>query len=352
MKIAITADLHLTSRNQNQDRFGALENLLADLRSLDVKNLFIAGDLFDASQFNYSEFEQLCQLEENRQISITVIPGNHDASIANTQIVAENLEIITEPRVDSYGSRLILFLPYRHGRSMGEEIEPFASQLVDEDWLLLGHGDWSGGLRTPNPHEPGIYMPLTRKDIELYKPSRVLLGHIHIPMDLPPLHYPGSPCGLDITESGKRRYLIYDTDSNHIESRLLKTPVLYFDESFLILPVSDEADYLQKQINDRIDQWDLEPDEKDKAVIRIRVRGYSSNRALLRDVLDEAFEGYDFYKGQKPNLEEVSISDDVERQDIAEKVWKDIEDLNLKQDLDDPAPEDILIEALNIIYRS
>ena len=103
-------------------------------------------------------------------------------------------------------SRTVLFLPYRHGRSMGEEIEPFANQLVDEDWLLLSHGDWSGGLRKPNPHEPGIYMPLTRKDIELYKPSCIVLGHIHIPMDLPPIHYPGSPCGLDITESGKRRY--------------------------------------------------------------------------------------------------------------------------------------------------
>ncbi|MCH7720116.1 MAG: hypothetical protein IH988_03880 [Planctomycetes bacterium] len=50
-------------------------------------------------------------------------------------------------------------------------------------------------------------MPLTRADLETHNPSLTLLGHIHAPYDGPPIYYPGSPCPIDMSETGLRRFL-------------------------------------------------------------------------------------------------------------------------------------------------
>ena len=47
MKIAITADLHLTTKKEHPERFNALKEILEHLRRENVPPLIIAGDLFD-----------------------------------------------------------------------------------------------------------------------------------------------------------------------------------------------------------------------------------------------------------------------------------------------------------------
>jgi DNA repair exonuclease SbcCD nuclease subunit len=234
---------------------------------------------------------------------------------------------------------------------MGEEIARFSDQLPANEWVLVGHGDWSVGQRTPNPLEPGVYMPLTRKDIEVYGPARVFLGHIHAPMNESPVYYAGSPCGLDITETGRRRYLIYDTVTNQVESRTLETPVLYFDESFIILPVDDEIAYLLEQIEDRKKKWRLKPEEQTKTVLRVKVRGYSADKSAVRQALKEAFDGFSFYKGEEPDDSNISESSDRERQHVAEQVRASVEKLEWRTNAEDePDQHEILLEALHIIY--
>jgi DNA repair exonuclease SbcCD nuclease subunit len=350
MKLAITADLHLTTRFQNPERLKTLENLIVDMNTRGIETLVIAGDLFDASRQNYAEFEQVCRDAENQAVSIAVIPGNHDPAIDNQKVVANNLRIFSKPRIHRLDGRTFLFLPYRAGKTMGEEIEPLRDQLPVGEWVLVAHGDWAGGLRTPNPAEPGVYMPLTRRDIEVYQPARVFLGHIHIPMDAPPVHYVGSPCGLDITETGRRRCLLYDTETNQVETLPLTTPVLYFNEAFVVVPVADEAKYLREQIGSRRESWDLRPEEEEKTVVRVKVAGYSADKAALKSVLQEAFEGLRFYKSEGPNIDQVSLSDDLERHHIAKQVQANLETLDWSEGADEPSADEILLEALHIIY--
>jgi DNA repair exonuclease SbcCD nuclease subunit len=350
VKIAITADLHLTTRDLNPERYETLENLLLDLRSKGVETLIIAGDLFDASLQNYAEFERVCRHPENRVLSITIIPGNHDPGISSRDFSAGNLTIIDTPSLLDLDGRLFLLLPYQSGKTMGEEIEPFRDQLPPNEWVLIGHGDWTLGLRTPNPLEPGTYMPLTRKDIGNYKPAHVFLGHIHAPMEEGRVHYPGSPLGLDITETGRRKYLIYDTTTDTVETPVVKSPVLYFDESFIILPVEDEIAYLRQRIKDRIQNWALEPEEHSIAELRVKVRGYSADKSTVQKVIQEEFAGFSFYKGEEPDIDEVNISTDLERHYIAEKVMADLSDVSWSDSKDKPSNDDILVEALKIIY--
>ena len=47
VKIAITADNHLTTKTKNPERFKTLEYILKRCSELKVKLLIIAGDLFD-----------------------------------------------------------------------------------------------------------------------------------------------------------------------------------------------------------------------------------------------------------------------------------------------------------------
>jgi DNA repair exonuclease SbcCD nuclease subunit len=61
MRIAITADLHLTSRAKAPQRYAAFEDILAQAIEMHIETILIAGDVFDASLRDYSEFDALCQ---------------------------------------------------------------------------------------------------------------------------------------------------------------------------------------------------------------------------------------------------------------------------------------------------
>lgn len=351
MKIAISADLHLTTRDLNPERFETFERLLTGVSEAGAEALILAGDVFDTSRQNYAEFEQICRQPEFHNIDIYAIPGNHDPTIDNSKIIADNLTIITEPTMLPFGERPFLFLPYRAGKTMGEAIAGFEGDLTPGEWVLVGHGDWAGGLREPNPAEPGVYMPLGQKDIEVFKPVRVFLGHIHKPTDNPPLHYPGSPCGLDINETGRRRCLVYDTKADQVEVQPVEAPVLYYSASLIMLPVDDEVAYLRQQIADRLEAWGLSPQEKAKTQIRINVAGYSADKAALAEVLKEALADFSFYKGQEPDLDQVSIAEDPDRQVIAEAVRRSIEQLDWPEERGEPGGDEVMLQALHIIYK-
>lgn len=352
MRVALTADLHLTGRERHPQRFETLENILSRLKVEGIETLIIAGDLFDASRRDYSDFERLCAKEEFRDLQLLVIPGNHDPGINDRRIAAENVRVISEPTVQELEGRPFLFLPYEQGKTMGEALAQMAAELRADRWVLVAHGDWAQGLRLPNPSEPGVYMPLTRRDVELYNPARVFLGHIHKPMDAPPVHYVGSPCGLDITEQGRRRCLLYDTETNEVQVLEHETPLLYFDESFVILPVADEAAYLRQQIASRVRTWALRPEEKAKTQVRVNVVGYSADRGALSSILQEAFDGFRFYEEREPDIDGVLYSDDLERHYIAEQVKAELEQGHLPGGKDDPGSDEVLLEALRIIYGS
>ena len=233
---------------------------------------------------------------------------------------------------------------------MGEFIAARAKQLARNDWVLVGHGDWSHGVPEPNPREPGVYMPLTQIDIESYKPSLIFLGHIHRPTDKSQLYYPGSPCGLAINETGRRRFLIMDLESRTAQSRTVGTRFIYFNESLVILPVEDETEYVKDQLSAMIENWDLHPDEVPKARIQFKVRGYTSNKRALLRVIQERLASFTFYQDQGPDLSAVAVADDLNRAEIASRVSRRIRTLDWDTDCGQPDRDEILLEALHVIY--
>jgi DNA repair exonuclease SbcCD nuclease subunit len=245
-----------------------------------------------------------------------------------------------------------LFLPYKKNTNMGEVISSFRSELEPDRWVLIGHGDWIAGLREPNPLEPGIYMPLTRTDLISYKPNQVILGHIHKSLDEDNLHYPGSPCPLDINETGRRRFLIVDSETATVREQTVHSEIIYFNETFYIYPVPDETVYIRKKIASRITAWQLSDEERSKVRVRFRLQGYSSDVRELKATVEACFEGFQFYDSDGPDLSQVGLSDDLDKAEIARQMARWIRELKWSPGVHDPPKEQLLVEALRVIYEA
>jgi hypothetical protein len=277
------------------------------------------------------------------------LPGNHDANISSRSIIGNNIKIFEQPEIieDVYK---LLFIPYIPGKTMGEVIAQQTENLAPRNWVLFGHGDWSDGLRTINPTEPGIFMPLTRMDIDQYLPARAFLGHIHAQSDGTVI-YPGSPCGTDITETGKRRFLVFDSTTNTFESNIVDTDIIYYDCSIMVLPVEDEETYIKLRIAKIIDSWKVTDRDNPKILLRVRVKGYSTNKSLLDETLKREFQHIAYYKGNPPDTTGVNVAIDQNLIKIAEDVKEKVDTLELTLSPDEPDRDQILMHALRLIFE-
>ncbi|TET45728.1 hypothetical protein E3J62_06640 [candidate division TA06 bacterium] len=352
MKVAITGDIHLTEKGKHPERWKTLENILRQITQKGVNTLLIIGDLFDSDYQSYFEFDKLTS--QYPAIEFHIIPGNHDPAVSEKVLSGSNVRVYVQPEIVRFGDSgfPILLLPYKSDKTMGEEIATFNEQLQRGNWILAGHGDWFGSIRAPNPSEPGTYMPLSRKDVEDYGPALTLLAHIHKPLDdlSSHVHYVGSPCGLDITETGRRRYFILDTKTLELQTVPADSQVIYFSETIAVFPVENEKEYLEKQIQTIKDRWSVRPEERSKVWIRVKVRGYCSNIRELKKVLKREFGDFSFYDNEGADVSEVYASDNYELSEIGRRVCEKISQEDWTGSDEEPAVDDIIFHALETIY--
>jgi exonuclease SbcD len=348
MRIAITADIHLAVKGKYPERYSALENILEQVEAENIDTLIIAGDLFDKDFHNYSEFEKICK--KHSQIKLHIIPGNHDPGISVKSIVGSNIHIYTTPETIDIGTTTFLFIPYEKQTKMGEKIASKEEEIKGKDWILIGHGDYYGGVKELNPLEPGTYMPLSRNNVETFTPRAIFLGHIHKTINWGNVYYVGSPCGLDIGETGKRKFLVYDTEDGSVEYKFVATDVFYFTESFIVVPLDNEVSLLKQQIAERVESWNIDPSDYSKVIVRVEAIGYAMDRSAILSALGEGFDGFKYYKDEGPLIEKLSTSTDRQLSKIAERTMKLIDELKWDFGSDQPERELLKVAALNVIY--
>ena len=194
-------------------------------------------------------------------------------------------------------------------------------------------------------------MPLSGRDIQLHQPRKVFLGHIHARLDTDVVHYTGSPCGLDPTETGLRSFLIYDTASGRVARAPVETDVIYFQESLGVIPVPDEVAAIKDALAGRIAAWKLDDSQKEKVLLRVILQGYAASREGLQSAVMEVIEQHHLRLQEPPDLSKVKISNDVLRADIASAVQQRILELELPQGPDEVSRDELALAALNHIYK-
>ena len=90
MRVAVTADLHL--RESNPERLENLEVLIQQLLSREIHLLIIAGDLFDAADKSYAQFDSLAQRLPD--IRLLIVPGNHDPDLRRELFASDNIQVL------------------------------------------------------------------------------------------------------------------------------------------------------------------------------------------------------------------------------------------------------------------
>ncbi len=356
MKIAITADAHLRGRLETPERYVALENIFEQCQKEDVKKVLILGDLFDRDFNNYHDLDELCSVYE--ELQITMLPGNHDRGLKRKFFTARNIRVIEEPLLEKVNARLnFLFFPYEAETSLDEALATFAKKnRVEGRFVLFGHGDWLSGMRQPNAYEGGFYMPLSRRALEKFNPLRAFLGHIHqtdFGADrMTAVVYPGSPCGLDINETGRRRFLLYDTEDNRLESRYVDTQVLYFKETLLAMPVEDEISRLQGLIKKMVEGWELTGTDLQKVRLRLAVRGFTRDKKTLSQFVRQEIAGYGiaFYDPEGPDFSDLRITSDESETRLV--IFKSFQEKLKEVDLSrfHATSNEILEEAMQVIW--
>ncbi len=312
MTIAITADLHLTSRAEHPQRFDTLEDVLDQLLSAGVETLVIAGDLFDQNRRDVHEFEDLVRRPEYRALHMVILPGNHDAQLTQASFSLANLLVIEHPRLIwlEEGGLPFFFLPYKAGESAGARLVPFRSQLPPDGWFLVSHGDYTSGPAVPNPFEPGIYMPLTRADVASFQPVRVFLGHTHLPFQSERVISPGSPAAVDISETGRRGFWLVDPQRDVLDRQFIQRGPIYMKEDFLIIPSGDESSALREDILRRVLSWGFSVEERRRVNLQAVFNGCAADRSALRTAVLEALGDIRLYPDGEPDFSHVLYEDD------------------------------------------
>ena len=355
MKIAFTADVHLNTAHPERTR--ALANVLEQVAAAGIERLIIAGDLFDKDRdaASLQDFERICS--ERLAVQVIVIPGNHDPSLHPDQLAQSNVQVIHEPTTLDFDGTSFLLAPYANG-GMADDLADQASALRGKPWNLVGHGDYMSGMREPNPYEPDIYMPLTRQDVVRLAPDNVILGHIHVPtpLDRPfdgKVLYLGSPHGLDVSETGRRRFLIYDGESRSFEEKEVVTDLVFLQERFFVFPAADEVGALLAQIPERGEAWGASDAERSKVRVRAHAYGHTRNRQAIKDALAQGFAeaGVLFYEEEEPKLKHlIHAVDDRQLDTLAQRALGELENADFTFDGDEPSFEEARLVVLKTIY--
>ncbi|PKO11973.1 MAG: hypothetical protein CVU39_26635 [Chloroflexi bacterium HGW-Chloroflexi-10] len=347
MQIAFTADTHLASDQKHPERENALREILKVIADQNIQILIIAGDCFDRDFTNILPLEVIVKETKSDDLMIYLLPGNHDESIKQSFFSLSNIRVIETTSIEIIAGKKFLFVPYKNGRSMGEEIGRFENELKGESWILVGHGDLSSYSAAGTQYEPGMYMPLSKRDLNLFKPSLCLMGHIHKPIQEKNIYYPGSPCGLDITECGRRRIAILDIDNMQLKSQTIETEVIFLNESILITPSDDEIQQVGKEIDHLFEPY--YPAEISKIKLRLNLFGYSFNRSTLVKNLEVFLKEKYGLKNCEIFSDEVQpANEDFVRQQISEKTINFINELDFGDGGE--KKNQVMKEALKLIF--
>ncbi|MFC1503938.1 exonuclease SbcCD subunit D [Spirochaetota bacterium] len=351
MKIAITSDIHISP--EHPERLVHFESFIRDLHQKKIMQVIIAGDLFDKDRLNASLRDISRIISSFPDITIYVIPGNHDPSVHSKYFTSmDNLNVFSDPEVIELGGIQFFFSPYRES-SMGEAIEQYGEALHRGKWVLVSHGDVVGAARDATGNEGKSYFPLAASDIAKYAPACVFLGHIHeqrIIRDM--IYYPGSLYPVSVDERGPRKYIIYDTGTYTCSIEQHTTDVVYFREHVTVIPFEHMNEHLVHSLKAVRKDWEKQGIGKENmrsVKASIDLRGYTDDKERISAIIrkwQERIGLHDLEVNDHMNIAHMS-----ELEGITSDFIKEVYSTTIKGSQDYlPDAESVIEGGLEILY--
>jgi len=298
MRLIHTADIHLSS--PNDDRYKALECILniCSVDNYNVDLLTISGDLYDSKKdiFNLKRgLKDLFNIYLDKEsffkpnFRILIIPGNHDEDLYNVKdYLGSNVEIMCGKDVCIFDSEdvRVVGIPFFKGDfdSIISEIEDAKddSKII----MLMIHCT----LDFPEFNKEGFgeegkyrYLPITTEQLIYLDFDYVLAGHFHSNFIKKPYQKspdskknwfinPGSPVKVTKNEKGKRKACLIDTEEDLI--RPIELDTLFYDSCHILFhPYKMKEGF--KQLNEFVNNFKKDWDMK-KVDLDIFLEGYIS----------------------------------------------------------------------------
>jgi len=251
-KIIITSDFHIKEGIYVDICLSYIESLMEYAIENDIKDIIIAGDIFDKSSKIKNEafvplFFKFMEMKE-LGFKLVFIIGNHDTYNLDNDSLVETFKpfglVIKELETIEIDGRKISLLPYTKDES----------EIPESGDILITHLSIADFTFDNNFHvNEKLGMPIsTFKDWNL-----VFSGHFHRPQNKKNICFMGSPYQLNFGECGQQKgFVVFDTESDKWERE-------YYDEAptYLKIKAKDfvEADvsnsFVQVEIEDKLDNY-------------------------------------------------------------------------------------------------
>ncbi len=221
MKVAVLGDTHFGFSDDSRIFLDYFEdyykNFFKILEERGITHIIQTGDLFDRRK--YVSFSTLNRVRKfffepmlKAGIKMTMILGNHDVTFKNTNKLSSpvellgaypNIRIVRSPKVISYGTRKIAFVPWINPENEKESLDFIDSLDPHDVQVIVGHFELKGSeLSIGNISQIGM----DPKHVEKF--YHVMSGHYHCRSK----YYIGTPYELNWGDSGDiRGFDILDT---------------------------------------------------------------------------------------------------------------------------------------------
>ncbi len=219
MKIIHTADLHL--KEYKDERWKALEELMAIGKKAKIEILTICGDLFDKDIDAETLRPKIREIFSNNGFKIVLISGNHDSvSYKSGMYFGEDVTDLINPfechDVNIWG---MPFEPIER-EEMIDRLHSLARVLdPSKKNILLYHGELLDAFfsrKDFGDEGEERYMPVKLSYFRDLKIDYILAGHFHSKFDIRRLEnggyfvYPGSPVSITKRETGIRKINMFE----------------------------------------------------------------------------------------------------------------------------------------------
>lgn len=248
MQIAVITDTHFGIKNDAAYMLDYQEKFYKNvffpyLSKNNIKNIIHLGDLFDRRKYiNFMTLNRTKEMFLDRlrdlNISMTIIPGNHDTYHKNTnevnsltQLLGEysNISVVETPFKDAGFD--IAFIPWINQENQQEVMEFVQSTQAP---ILCGHLELQGfEMHMGVKNEHGM-------DAKLFeKFEQVWTGHFHHKSSKGNVHYLGSPMEFTFADyADAKGFHVFDTEKKTLTFQ--PNPYTLYDKIFY----NDETDDL------------------------------------------------------------------------------------------------------------